>query len=203
MHRCEEWTRSGINCPGGLLDKKKGQKKIPEEDVPEGVELQGFPGHKKAREQISQFQQAELAMLLELHRQAVVARGRALGAEPVRVPVEMFREAWGQGARGKELALWVAAGAATLAVGLYLGPGAAARIPGLLRPAGGGYPSLPMRGGRGGKGGGMGYNFAAPTYGGNVIKVRPKLNWRKEVERFLGGYQGGSGSGEFFPGILG
>lgn len=179
MHRCEEWTRWGINCPGGLLDAREGLQEEPTDDElqPSGDKLNPIllppRRHKKANVNtaLASFQ---LAVLLEVSRQMLV--DEAIGRLPpqVKVPVELVREAVRQGARGKQLALWIAAAAALGAVGLKLGPGPAAAVSSLIRPSGGG---------------GIGFTFRAPDFR-NLVK--------KRVQGFIT-----SAGGEFFPGILG
>ena len=115
-HRCEEWTEMGIGCPIGLL----GDLLIEEEFV--DAEPMVVPAHKRAKkEPPAPQQQAMMAMLMELTRQKVLDQLGQYVPAPARIPVEMVQEAYGQGARGKELGLWVAAGAASLALGLAYG----------------------------------------------------------------------------------
>lgn len=181
MHSCGPWTDQGINCPGSLF--ARGEEFSPDSSDDElirpvevGDRFEIIPVfHRKAKAlaatQVSNFQ---LAALLELGRMAAV-RGLEEALPPqVRVPAEMVKEAFRQGARGKTLALWVAAASATLAIGVRFGPGAAAVIPRLIRPTGGG---------------GIGFRFQAPTF-------------RELVKKRLGA-PSASGGGDFFAGILG
>lgn len=183
MHSCSVWTSSGINCPGTLLDAQEGlQDPFTEPEVPEDNRVtRGVPvvppsrRHRKAENVNEALANFQLAVLMELGRQALV--DEAIGRLPptVRVPAEMVKEAYRQGARGKALALWVAAAAATLAVGLKFGPGAANAVGTLVSPRGAGFAM----------------HFQAPKFEGV----------KKRVDRFIGSAQrGGAG---FFPGILG
>ena len=188
-HSCEDWTHRGINCPGGLIrEGVKSRRREEAEDDERSFEFDfaAIPVHRRAKAEISADAQAQLALLLELYRRSVVdAVGRP--GSKVSIPVELVREAVRFGAQGRELSLWVAAAAATLAVGLRFGSAAAAAVPSLLGGRGGGSPG---QGSRGAGGGGL--FFEAPTFRG--IKRR--------VDSFLD-TAGGLGSGEFFPGILG
>ena len=184
-HRCEEWTSQGVHCPGGLLDARQGLL----DPQPDGDALDEessgdrsvnvVPVHKKAKNQNEALANFQLAVLMELGRQALVDEAIGRLPDTVRVPAEMVREAHRQGARGKTLALWVAAASATLAVGLRFGPGAAGAIPRLIGPSSSG-------------GGGIGFRFQAPVFTKDTIK--------KRVRGFI---SGASGGGDFFPGILG
>lgn len=176
-HRCEVWTRLGINCPGGLrpTDKERERKRKEEEEDDESEAFDELFAHKRAKQsegKMTYAQLAQLAILLELYRRTTAD---SFEKERFRVPQEIVREGVRQGARGIEAALWVAAAAAVLAVGRTIGPGAAARIPTILRPT---SPA------------GQGFFFQAPTF-------------RTAVSRRVDEFLGSGGGGEFFPGILG
>lgn len=185
VHSCDVWTRRGINCPGGLLDTREGLSTEPgdeQELVDQGQRsvpiVPPARRHQKAGNVSEALANFQLAVLMELGRQALVEE--AIGRIPreVRIPAEMVKEAFRQGARGKELALWVAAAAATLAVAVRFGPGVASMIPRLIGPSSSGTA-------------GIGFRFQAPVFTKDSIK--------KRVSDFVGR----SGSGNFFPGILG
>lgn len=134
-----------------------------------------FPIHKKAANVNEALAEFQLATLMELGRRALVDEGLRRLPPPVAVPAEMVREAWRQGARGKELALWVAAASATLAVGLRFGPVVQQAIPRLIRPTGGG---------------GIGFRFQAPTF-------------KELVKKRVSGFLSSAGHGGDFAGLLG
>lgn len=181
-HRCEAWTVLGISCPGGLrLTKKKDKKKVrepipadPSEDQLQKVKEQEaeretdilvFPGRRGhlRTTTTSEFQQAQMAMLLELYRRSITdAVGRR--GPKISVSEQLLREVEGFGIDGRQLAIWVAAAATTGAVALKYGPRASRAIPrilprgGLIAPGGQGAPA------------GAGYHFQAPQFEG--IKKR-------------------------------
>lgn len=153
VHRCEVWTAIGINCPAGLLDGVTELFGEVDEDNASDPEL--FPLHQRAKKiPPDNERNAEMAVLMEVYRRSVIRGVGALAKKvPVaKIPLEITEEAYRQGARGKELGLWVAASAASLAVGLRFGPGVAQSIPRIvvegLRAVRGGGGS-----GRGGYGG--------------------------------------------------
>lgn len=144
VHNCSHWTRLGINCPAPLitaftklslelepgepeeLDQVLAEKQPALKEREEEVEI-ALPGHRRAKQPPpDNMQNVQRMLLLELYRRAVS------GVPVVKVPEEIVREAYTAGARGKELALWVAAGAASLAIGLRFGPSAVQGIPNLL-----------------------------------------------------------------------
>lgn len=182
QHSCDVWTRQGINCPGGLINAREGVGD-PTQEIDPMVQTGDRqpriipPIHRKAEKANAALANFQLAVLLELGRQALVEEALSRVPPQVRIPAEMVKEAYRQGARGKTLALWVAAASATLAIGLKFGPGASRAIPGVIRPTGGG---------------GIGFHFQAPTFKGLV---------RKRVKDFLGVAR--TGSGEFFQGTEG
>lgn len=214
-HSCELWTRLGIDCPGGLrpertkTKKDKPDEKLEDEKLGEGQEAAEFdrlfalPGkrrHERTNVRAhSAFQQAQLAMLLELYRRsltdAVGRKGTKVTipdpAQALRnLPPELLKEAIRQGATGPRLALWVAAAAASGAVLTKLGPAAARSISRILPPAG----PRPGFAGPAGTGGFGGLHVKAPKF--EAIK--------KRIDRFeqLFGSSGEFGPGGF-SGILG
>ena len=168
------WTRQGIHCPGGLLDAQEGlQPEIKpdpelEDNERQPTEMRALPGsrrHKKASNVNEALANFQLAVLMELGRQTLA--DEAIGRLPpqVRIPAEMVREAYQSGARGKELALWVAAAAATAAVAVRFGPSAAGVIPRLIGPRTSGTA-------------GIGFRFQAPVF--------TKASIKKRVAGFIG-----------------
>ena len=176
-HDCGVWNTLGVGCPMGLVRNKMRELLDIEEGSPAErdplVAVPPVPGkHRRAKaSQNTQVENLTLAVLLELARQA----GDRL-PEPVKMPVEMMREAWQGGARGKELALWIAAGAATLAIGVRFGPQAALAVPVVVKWAQnaqkgvftGTQTGARMTGGRGG------FHF----------------NWANELQKLLVGGRG-------------
>ena len=112
-----------------LLDVYE-ERPLEEEDPKKTVPTIPPPGrHKKTGKRVSEA--AEDATLKAFERILVEVQDRL--PEPVRMPVEMVQEAWRQGARGRTLALWVAAAAATAAVAVRIGPQAAVAIPAVIK----------------------------------------------------------------------
>ena len=126
-----------MSCPAGVIEQMYGEG---EDDdlIPELIGERN-KSHKRTNQKVdAQGQNLTLAILLQMVR---AAEGRLPPA--VSAPVKMVRKAYTSGARGRELGLMVAAAAATLAVGLRFGPGAATLIPGVI-----GSIRRGMRGGR-------------------------------------------------------
>ncbi len=153
-HRCEAWTALGISCPEGLvrLGKKRDEEEEPEEIFHDRALRPVIIG--KRSETQEERDAIVRAVLLESFRRAYEDAGkRAVGIpaeeERVHVPVpkergipagagipipgEMLTEAVRQGARGKELSLWIAAAATSSAFALAFGCGVARGIPGLIK----------------------------------------------------------------------
>lgn len=196
-HRCEPWNKLGINCPSGLLELV-GVFEVGVEDEFEFGERDhpviAFPGHRKAKAPPpAQAQVAEMMMLMQMWRGMVVRGVGELTPQPARIPVEMVREAYNAGARGRELGLWVAASAASLAIGLRFGPSALQQVPKVLLEGLRGRPG--QRTGGAPRGGGMAYNFDARRrllallQGGSLRKLSGSL-----VSGLVGNI-GGSGFG--------
>lgn len=146
----------GISCPAGLLESTElGIELEPgEEEQPEQVTA--IPAHRRAKKPPPmEISQATMAILLEVWRRAQVPQrvtAAVTSAVPqVKIPAEILREAVSQGAKGRELSLWVAAAAASLAIGVRLGPSAVQLVPKMLLEGLRGMP-----GGRGG--GGLHFN---------------------------------------------
>lgn len=166
-HSCIPWVRLGINCPGALLEeaekkKRKERKNVDVEELPkrrkaeEVVPMERSNSfdpharnrdvfvpivvHRKAKQRANtQFQQAELAMLLALYQDAILdARGRR--GPKISLPAQMREVAEAMGARGMEATLWAAAAAAVVAVTVAAGAAAARAIPGFIAPGGQGVP---------------------------------------------------------------
>lgn len=193
MHSCREWRAIGTRCPGGLLQSAA--------ETEGGGAFDG-PGHDE--EIISDREKAivpsdgfeiERQVLLELNRrmsrraQTVDKLGAqketSVKARP-RVPVAIIEEAVRQGATGRQLSIWVAAAAAAGAVGLRFGPGAADQIPKVVR-------SVRNM---------AGVSQTFPRGGGpRVFNAARALELVLTQRRPFG--SGRSGSGNFFPGILG
>lgn len=158
-HKCELWTALGIHCPEGLVRSFIDQAV----DLDEGWEPEdlGVPVHrhrKSTKSQPAEAQQATLAILLELYRRSAIPQ-MLEGAipEPARIPYKIAEEAYASGARGRELAVWTAAAAASLIIGLKFGPGAVQLIPKVVIEAlGGGYGA--------GRPAGQGFQFQAPVF---------------------------------------
>lgn len=156
-HKCELWTALGIHCPEGLVRSFIDQAG----DLDEGWEPEelGVPVHrhrKSTKSQPAEAQQATLAILLELYRRSAIPQ-MLEGAipEPARIPYKIAEEAYASGARGRELAVWTAAAAASLAIGLRFGSGPAQLIPKVVAEGlGFGY----------GKPAGQGFAFQAPVF---------------------------------------
>lgn len=153
-----------------------------------------LPGHRKAKAPPpAQAQVAEMMMLMNLWRGAVVRGAGGLTPQPAKIPVEIVREAYQQGARGRELGLWVAAGAASLAIGVRFGPSALQHVPRILLEG--------LRGRPGGKGGapatagGMGFKFNASR---RLQTLLAGGSLRKLSGSVASGLLGGGGSSSHF-----
>lgn len=145
--------------------KRKGPARAREETVEisseevgeRDTDVVGF-GHRKAkRAPPSQVHNAEMLMLLQLYKGARVVGTNAF--PPLKIPVEIAEEAFREGARGRELGVWVAAAAASLAIGLRFGPSALQQVPRILLEGLQGRPGQPGRGFA--RGGGVGFAFNA------------------------------------------
>lgn len=181
-HDCESWTGLGIGCPSGLLEAVGIEGGEGEHDFTEVMPL-----HSKAKKvPPDQTRTMQMVLLMELWRQQVLeGAGNVIGEfvpAPAVIPVEMVREAWGEGYRGKALGLVVAAAAASAAIGLAYGGSAAQRLPGLLVQA-----LSPQQGSRG-RGRGYAFNWSqrvrALLAGGGYRK----MGWSSVSTSFSGGF---------------
>lgn len=158
VHNCAVWTVLGINCPSALIDHAELGVELEPGEAPEPEQVTALPAHRRAKKPPPmKMSQATMAILMEIWRRSQVkalAGAQKVAGEafpPAKIPVEFMREAIAQGARGRELSLWVAAAAASLAIGVRLGPSAVQLVPKMLLEGLRGMP-----GGRGG--GGLHFN---------------------------------------------
>ena len=133
FHRCDRWTRLGINCPGGLLQEVPtfGGRQRREDPRDAYGPMRRKMDHRKSKRGIPRhIFQSEWHVLQAAWREA------NKGKVPFRGYDDAIREeAYGQGARGRELALWIAAGAASGAVALRYGPASVEVLPRLVERA--------------------------------------------------------------------
>lgn len=190
-HKCEAWTLLGINCPVPLMQAYLGEQNDlldePEADLPESVGVPAFPGHRKAKAAKTEVSDSTLAILMELFRRSQLPEllERAVPG-PARIPVEIGREAYASGARGRELALWVGAAAVSLAIGLRFGPSVAQNVPRILLEGLTGRPGAPP--GRGGFGG-LRFNAS------RQLRQLLQGGGGRSLGGFVGGIAGGFGFG--------
>lgn len=189
--KCGPWQLLGIACPFQLLEaveKSRKRDRQPADAPEEAFDFHVLVGDKlKKKQENTNLVAAQLAILLEAYRRGLTDAVGRKGTK-VTIPVEMIREAWDQGARGAELALWVAAAAAVGAV--IAARGSLSGLTGALQGTRG---SLANPGGFGGR-----FFQAMPLFGG-------KLRFPNTVGGFGGFFAaaGGFGVGSDFSGTEG
>jgi hypothetical protein len=174
----------GIPCPYGLLEsvESKRKKKKDSEPPDESFEFHALVGDKLKKHENKNVIAAQLAILLEAYRRAMTD---AVGREgsKVTIPVELIAEAWYQGARGRELAMWVAASAT---IGAFIlagqGSGKIANLVGAIQGQRGGALTP---GGYGGK-----FYRADPLQGSGK-----RIRYPNSIAGFGGFFSGAMGHG--------
>ena len=133
FHKCERWTRLGINCPGGLLEEVVtfAGRQGPEDPRDAYGPMRRKMDHRKSKRGVPRhIFQSEMMVLEAAWREANRGKVPFRGYDDA-----VANEGYRQGARGPELALWIAAAAASGAVALRYGPASAEVLPGLVQKA--------------------------------------------------------------------